>query len=245
MCADLYQGQKPCSRLSLTALIGHRSPDSPRSGCPSHPTYCFLPVRSGWLPQPPGTSCVRSCAHCLFPPNLHQPALGICEMLRGGEMVICLTFLTCTWPAFKMSAWLTSVAMGLDVVGTCWHCHLHSSRGCHHSVVVVIMETDARMLCWRKNSAGNHFGSFLNLVQQSPSTWTSEANIAWNKTGHTPARLPVVNISWIEWMILNVCVLLDSFLPGLYPNPCMPDLSDSEPIPVNKNNLHTIACRYF
>ncbi len=145
MCADLHQGQKPCSRLSLTALKGHRSPDLPRSGCPSRTTYCFLPVRSGWPLRSPG----MSCAHCPFPPSLHQPALGTCEMLRGGEMVNSLIFLTCTWPAFKISAWLTSVAVGFDAVGTCWHCHLHRSRGCHHSVVVVVMETDARMLCWR------------------------------------------------------------------------------------------------
>lgn len=44
---------------------------------------------------------------------------------------------------------------------------------------------------------------------------------------------------------MNVCVLLESFLPALSPNPCMPDLSDSEPIPAIKNlgiyHTHTIT----
>lgn len=90
MCVDPHQEQKPCSSLSLTVPIGHHSPDS------SRPTYCFFPVRPGWLPQSPGTSCGRSCAHCPFPPSLHQPALGTCEMLREEEMVISLKLLTCT-----------------------------------------------------------------------------------------------------------------------------------------------------
>lgn len=64
------------------------------------------------------------------------------------------------------------MAVGLDVVGTRWHGHLHGSRRSHHGVVVVVMETDSRMLRWREDGAGDHFRSSLNFVQESRSTLT-------------------------------------------------------------------------
>lgn len=91
------------------------------------------------------------------------------------QVLLCSrTFTNLSWKPLPQSintAHLhTFAAVWRDTVSAGGHCNLHNSRGCHHSPVMIIMESNTSVLCWGKNSAGHHLCSLLNLIQNTQST---------------------------------------------------------------------------
>lgn len=91
------------------------------------------------------------------------------------QVLLCSrTFTNLSWKPLPQSintAHLhTFAAVWRDTVSAGGHCNLHNSRGCHHSPVMIIMESNTSVLCWGKNSAGHHLCSLLNLIENTQST---------------------------------------------------------------------------
>lgn len=126
-----------------------------------------------------------------------------------------------------------------QVIGTSRHGHLNGRRGSNYGSVVVLMETDALMFRRWKDSTGYYLRSFLNLIQE----WVTASS---GRGGHKYIHEQILWNVYRRWAQLEVCcecVWMDlsrspaACFPGLYPNPCIPNLWEvPEPIPGQKEH---------
>ncbi len=88
-------------------------------------------------------------------------------------------------PTFWSTSW--------QVIGTCRNGHLYGCRRRNYSAVMVVMETDALVFSWGKDSTGHYLCSFLDLIKQ----WVTAS---WNAQVQTSDR----DRRW-AWMDLCLC----------------------------------------